>query len=654
MRPHTPVSPDSQAFASWFRGKRFTCKDYVAERAASWLRILEPLRDRSVNVLEIGSQDGRSALFFLNYLPNSRLTCIDWFNNGLEAWFDPNLSEFARRVRKLKGSPFASLSALRQEDCQFDVIFFAELRQREAMLLESALSWPMLRQRGILIWNSYRKRRSNSPRWTRPTSAIDGFLLAYRGEYEELLRGQQMIVRKTVATQAVPGAMLQPAELKPAIIDSFRFGLRRLKRQLLAVSPSRKAVGNEALLPPDYGIEHRINDCVNAEMEDFENNLAFFSALLRPLSERAVDDLLARGEAETREFCERIITHYRNGGRSTAAVLTGLARRIDASALPNKSVLSQQLLESVCGDHIKQQHLRKFVNYRMGESFTASMVKHVAAARSLKREMARPAPEWFVNRKREGHLVAAQLGVRVPKMYCADITSANIKLVDNTAIKPTEGANGVGVYLVRDLTAIFDGASRDVFGGETELRKRIAAQLANGKVKHDSWQIEELIRGKQSFVPVDLKFYCFYGRVAMVCEVQRLPERRFNWYDVDGKLIRTGRYENMEFESEGFRPQDVQLAARISSQIPTPFLRMDFMRAENGDLVFGEFTPCPADFEAHNPDIDLMMGREFLSAEARLKDDLLMGKSFSLFLEIYARRDSIMTELSGLISAATT
>jgi hypothetical protein len=33
-----------------------------------------------------------------------------------------------------------------------------------------------------------------------------------------------------------------------------------------------------------------------------------------------------------------------------------------------------------------------------------------------------------------------------------------------------------------------------------------------------------------------------------------------------------------------------------------------------------------------------MMGREFSSAEARLKDDLLMGKSFDRFLDIYADR----------------
>ena len=71
------------------------------------------------------------------------------------------------------------------------------------------------------------------------------------------------------------------------------------------------------------------------------------------------------------------------------------------------------------------------------------------------------------------------------------------------------------------------------------------------------------------------------------------------------KLIRTGQYEDIEFKSEGIRPEEVELAAKISSEIPTPFLRIDLMRAKNGDLVFREFTPCPENFEMYNADIDL-------------------------------------------------
>ena len=229
------MQPPSTLPPLWFKDKQFTGKDDVSNKAAYWSEILEPLQNKSPNILLIGSGDGRSALFFLNYLPDSQLTCIDRFNGAHEARFDRNLSEFAPRVRKLKGYSFASLSALRQEDCQFDVIFIAARHQREAMLLDSALSWPMLRKGGVLIWDYYRRNRSSKPRWRRPTSAIDGFLLAYRGEYEELFRGNEMIVRKTVAAPALPGAMLRPAERRRSVIGAFRSLLRPIQQLLLAV-----------------------------------------------------------------------------------------------------------------------------------------------------------------------------------------------------------------------------------------------------------------------------------------------------------------------------------------------------------------------------------------------------------------------------------
>ena len=307
------LSPGIADVGLWFKDKQFAAKDDVSNKAAYWSEILEPLQNKSANILLIGSGDGRSALFFLNYLPDSQLTCIDRFKESDEARFDRNLSEFAPRVRKLKGYSFASLNALRQEDCQFDVIFIAARHQREAMLLDNALSWPMLRKGGILIWDCYKRNRSSKPRWRRPTSAIDGFLLAYRGEYEALFRGNEMIVRKTVAAPALPGAMLQPAEPKRSVIGAFRSLLRPVQRLLLTVRRTHKPAGNDSR-SSDQGIEDASDACIGAGLEDFNDNLAFVSDLLRPPSERAADDLLARGEAETKDFCEKIITHYRNGG----------------------------------------------------------------------------------------------------------------------------------------------------------------------------------------------------------------------------------------------------------------------------------------------------------------------------------------------------
>jgi hypothetical protein len=54
----------------------------------------------------------------------------------------------------------------------------------------------MLKAGGILIWDDYGKFKSERPSWERPTAAIDGFLVMHEGEFEELHRAKQIIVRK--------------------------------------------------------------------------------------------------------------------------------------------------------------------------------------------------------------------------------------------------------------------------------------------------------------------------------------------------------------------------------------------------------------------------------------------------------------------------
>ncbi|MER9739674.1 MULTISPECIES: hypothetical protein [unclassified Mesorhizobium] len=46
----------------------FAERDYVTNKLSTWMPILEPLRDTPLSVLEIGSMEGRSALFFASYL----------------------------------------------------------------------------------------------------------------------------------------------------------------------------------------------------------------------------------------------------------------------------------------------------------------------------------------------------------------------------------------------------------------------------------------------------------------------------------------------------------------------------------------------------------------------------------------------------------
>jgi Methyltransferase domain len=120
---------------AWEDGKTFTT-NWAAEHFFVWAELLHRLERQPVRILEIGSWEGRSALFFLNYLPLSHITCVDTFGGNVEhhldayfaalapkaeAQFDVNLAQFADRVEKRKGSSATVLPELGITGRRFDL-----------------------------------------------------------------------------------------------------------------------------------------------------------------------------------------------------------------------------------------------------------------------------------------------------------------------------------------------------------------------------------------------------------------------------------------------------------------------------------------------------------------------------------------------------
>src|SRR5262245_30971930 len=124
-----PELPPAEIEA-WYEGKTFS-SDWTSWHFNNWMIILGDLRDAPLRILEIGSWEGRSALFFLNYFPHARLTCVDTFGGNLEhhrdAWFaalvpeaeqkfDANTGAFVARIEKRKGSSTEVLPQLGIEE----------------------------------------------------------------------------------------------------------------------------------------------------------------------------------------------------------------------------------------------------------------------------------------------------------------------------------------------------------------------------------------------------------------------------------------------------------------------------------------------------------------------------------------------------------
>jgi len=196
---------------NYFIGGQFTF-DWTSHHLKRWEELLCDKVDTATDVLEVGSFEGRSALFFLQFLPKSRITCVDTFKGStehvtpgsdyasdmikVETRFDANLQPFAARVEKRKGASIAILSELRAEQRLYDVIYIDGDHRATSTFSDAMLSWGLLDDDGVMILDDYRWK-PEMPLAERPALGIEAFLGQIAGAYELLHRDEQIIIRKS-------------------------------------------------------------------------------------------------------------------------------------------------------------------------------------------------------------------------------------------------------------------------------------------------------------------------------------------------------------------------------------------------------------------------------------------------------------------------
>jgi len=190
-------------FDRWYADKSFT-SDWTSDNFETWARFLPANGVRCV--LEIGSWEGRSAIFFLEYCPDCTITCVDTFKGGqehvgsdgldtIESRFDSNLAPYGARVEKIRSRSIPALDRLGVEGRSFDVIYIDGSHEQDDVVMDSFLAWRLLKQDGLLIWDDYRWNR-NLPERDRPEKAIDAFLELHDRELEILHIAGQVIARR--------------------------------------------------------------------------------------------------------------------------------------------------------------------------------------------------------------------------------------------------------------------------------------------------------------------------------------------------------------------------------------------------------------------------------------------------------------------------
>ncbi|TFJ91581.1 teichuronopeptide biosynthesis [Lentibacillus salicampi] len=236
-------------------------------------------------------------------------------------------------------------------------------------------------------------------------------------------------------------------------------------------------------------------------------------------------------------------------------------------------------------------------------------------------------PEWLLDDKRTAYKFADELRLRRPWTSTEIFSMTNLPEKSGIVIKPADGAGSRGVYLVQDNNDIVDMKRSKKLDNWDDLKANMRQNLETGWVEKDEWTIEELILENDRTPASDIKFYCFYGKVGLILEIVRYPELTYCWWTATGERVRTGKYDEDLFKGQGVTQQEIDSAADISMKIPAPFIRIDFLRSAD-ELVFGEFTPKPGNYDDFNEPTDKWLGDCFAEAEARLTQDLINGRQF--------------------------
>lgn len=183
-------------YAHIYAGKEFR-RDYVAGRTMVWSELFKDMRDTTSGVLEIGSKEGRSALFWLEFFSAAHLTCVDLFPEEDGARFDRNLAGYGSRLRKIAGTSIKALGLLREENAVFDFIYVDGSHQRDDVMIDCLGAWRLLRAGGVMLMDDYTWKPENLDAM-RVAPAVDTFL-AWHDDAEVILKSHQVAVRKRPA-----------------------------------------------------------------------------------------------------------------------------------------------------------------------------------------------------------------------------------------------------------------------------------------------------------------------------------------------------------------------------------------------------------------------------------------------------------------------
>lgn len=171
-------------------------QDWFSNNIPLWKKQLSHLKGKPLSFLEVGTFEGRSALWLLENVlthKDSRLYCVDvWKSSTLYKRFQKNIEAHKDKVVVLKGLSSVMLRGIKKE--MFDFVYIDASKHSQNVMEEAVLSFPLLKPGGLLVFDDYTHNKEHDYNCPRP--GIDAFMNVYATEIKVLVTRWQVIAQK--------------------------------------------------------------------------------------------------------------------------------------------------------------------------------------------------------------------------------------------------------------------------------------------------------------------------------------------------------------------------------------------------------------------------------------------------------------------------
>ena len=175
----------------------------------SWNRHLAKFKDKKINILEIGCYKGEATKWFLDNLctnPESKVYAVDTWKGSpeygndadfksIEKIFNQTIKNSKKKLVKMKMTSYDALLKLNTKKIMFDIIFIDASHEAIDVLQDAILSWNILNENGIIIFDDYLWDLLNDYHF-RPKVAINAFINIYGTQLNVISKGYQVKVQK--------------------------------------------------------------------------------------------------------------------------------------------------------------------------------------------------------------------------------------------------------------------------------------------------------------------------------------------------------------------------------------------------------------------------------------------------------------------------